>query len=232
MSMIKEELKLPRYLNLLSMIYAVIFISSVVMAHKIILLSDNIVISVSAFIIPITYVFLDAIAEVYGYDAARKIIWSTLFCELIFAVICSSLLLLPSPPQIDNQAAYQIVVGSLLRTFVGSFLGVVSGSFLNIFLISKLKIKYKGGFFILRCILSSMLGELIFTIVSICIIFIGTMPLVEVLQLIYTSYLVKLIFSVISVFPVSFLVMYLKRNEATDIYKSGVSFNPFKLESK
>ncbi len=224
--------KPARYLNLLSMIYAVIFISSVVMAHKFVLLGDNIVTSVSSFIIPITYVFLDAIAEVYGYDAARKIIWGTLFCELIFALICSGLLLLPSPPQMDNQGAYQIVVGSLLRIFVGSFLGVVGGSFLNIFLISKLKIRYKGSFFILRSMLSSMSGELIFTVVSISIIFLGTMPLGRVFQLIYTSYFVKLIFSLISVFPVSFLVIYLKRNEIPDVYNPGVRFNPFKLEDE
>ena len=217
-----------RYLSVLTMLYCTIALSSIVMTHKLLPIGHVLVTSVSTFIVPITYVLSDVIAAVYGYRIARKMIWTFLLCEFVFALICDSLLLLPTVSPIDTAIAYQIVVGPFMRIFLGSFIGVLLGSLINIYLITKWKILVKGRYFWLRSVGSSTIGELVFTVLSIEVIFFHQIPENTILQLMLTSYAFKVIFSIIVVFPATILVYFLKNKENIDLVGGSLNANPLK----
>lgn len=227
---IQYKVKSARYLLPLGMVYITIFISSVVMAHKLVPIG-GIVTSVSTFIVPMTYVLADTIAEIYGPGPAKQLIWWTLGCEFIFALICQGLLLLPSPEFLHNQAAYDHILGVLFRIFLGSTVGILVGSFVNVYFILKWKFKFQGRFFWLRSVGSSTIGELLFTVITVFIVFIGTMPFYRVVQLAYTSYIFKLLISPIDSGIAALLVLFLKNREKFSKSDSNneVNFNPFKL---
>ncbi len=51
----------------------------------------------SALIYPVCYALGDIIADVYGYSLSRELIWLNIYAQIIFGVIVSIALLLPSP---------------------------------------------------------------------------------------------------------------------------------------
>ena len=55
----------------------------------------GVVLSGATIVFPLTYLFGDIIAEVYGYETAKKLIWIALFSEFVFAIIIKSVINLP-----------------------------------------------------------------------------------------------------------------------------------------
>ncbi len=66
-------------------------------------------------IFPIIYIVNDVLAEVYGYEKARKVIFLGFFMNLV-AVICYQVTIwLPAPVFFENSYAFEVVLGSTLR---------------------------------------------------------------------------------------------------------------------
>ena len=76
-----KQFKPYKYLVLLSMLYVTALLASIILAHKLIVIG-GILGSAATFVFPVTYFCADIVAEVYGYDVSRRLIWSALFCEL------------------------------------------------------------------------------------------------------------------------------------------------------
>jgi uncharacterized integral membrane protein (TIGR00697 family) len=64
---------------------------------------------------PLSYVFGDVLAEVYGYARSRKVIWAG-FAALIFASFMSWVIVaLPPKPTWPYQAEYELIFGQTPR---------------------------------------------------------------------------------------------------------------------
>lgn len=211
----------------ISMLYFVCFIGSAILANRLILI-DGITGSAATLIFPITYLCSDTIAEVYGYKVAKQIIWSGLLCEIIFSLIMFFLIQLPAPKNWVLKNDYYIVLDPLLRICIASFVAMGLGAFINIYLLTKWKISFKGKMFWLRSFIASTIGELIFTVIADFIIFYGKISHGNLLSIIITSYLFKLIFAPLAVMAASILVIILKNIEQIDVYDYNTNFNPFK----
>lgn len=216
-----------KYLNILSMMYLVFFLSAAILAHKLVYFA-NYMTSVSTFILPFTFVLADVIAEVYGYRAARNIIWSALLCEFIFAMIMYIAVQIHSPSILDNTDAYKEVFGTFLRIFIGNFTAMILATFLNIYFLLKWKFLLKGKYFWLRSLFSSAIGEFTFTVTCVIIAFLGVIPTYSIPQLILTSFLFKCIFNPIAVMPATLLMTYIKARENIGTETDSIDFNPFK----
>lgn len=216
-----------KFLNFLSLLYFVFFLAAAILAHKLVYFGQYMT-SVSTFILPFTFVLLDVIAEVYGYSAARRLIWSALVCEFVFAIIMFIAVHIHSPSVIDNADAYKEVFGKFMRIFTGNFIAMVCATFLNVYFLIKWKILLRGRYFWLRSLGSSAIGEFIFTFTCVLIVFIGVIPAANIPQLVITSFLFKAIFNPLAVIPAAILSRFLKKKEG-DVLESSVDFNPFKL---
>src|SRR5579862_8095932 len=126
----------PNALTFLVMLYMTCMLIAYVVIYKLTTI-NTMIMSVGSFVIPLVHVILDIIAERYGYAVSKKIIFYSLTCQLIFAMVCYFLILLPSPDFWHYQAAYDQVLGKLPRVFVGSFLGTLIGLFINAQIISR-----------------------------------------------------------------------------------------------
>ncbi len=152
-------------------------------------------------IFPLIYIVNDVLAEVYGYQKARKVILLGFFMNLV-AVVCYNITIwLPAPVFFENSEAFSIVLGSTLRLLVASFAAYLVGSLVNARLMVFLKEKSEDKLFF-RCIVSTLAGEGLDAVIFIFIGFIGTMPLEALLLMIVAQALFKTIYEII-VYPLT-----------------------------
>ncbi len=217
-----------KFLIFIAMLYVVVLVTSNLMTYKIINVF-GIQMAAASLVFPFTYFAGDIIAEVYGYKVARALIWYSLIIIFLFATVTHFLINLPSPATFHNQEAYNFVLGPLPRIFMGDILGILIGSFSNVYVISKWKVLVHGKYFWIRSLCSTAVGAFVATLIAFIIMYSHVLPLSKIVELIFASYTVKLIFAVISVFPASIIVVILKRFEGIDVYDYDTNFNPFKF---
>lgn len=161
-------------------------------------------------IFPVIYIVNDILAEVYGYQKAKRVILLGFFMNLV-AVICYNItIIMPAPAFFTNSEAFSIVLGSTFRLLVASFAAYLAGSLLNAKVMVVLKKKYEDKLF-LRCIASTLVGEGSDAIIFIFIGFLGTMPLEALLLMIVAQALFKTIYEII-IYPLTrYVIGHVKR---------------------
>lgn len=219
------------YFPFLSMLYVTFLIISVFLDYKFIIIGSMIA-SSATFIISTTFFLNDIITEVYGYAKARSMVWSSLFCLLIFSCLGFLVTKIDSPLKYMHYSeSYSVVFNLMLRACIANFLAIVIGTFLNMYLISRWKIYVKGKYFWLRSLCTSFIGEVLYTIFVVSMVNIGIVHFRELIQILIISLLFKLVFNMIAVGPASFFCYVLKRKEGVDVYDYNLNFNPFRFSN-
>ena len=166
---------------------------------------------------PFAYVLGDVLAEVYGFRAARKAIWTGFGCLAFCALLFFVLGILPgeaSWEEATGSAAYSAVLGGIGSGGIvaASLAGYLAGGFSNAFIISKIKARMKGRMFWLRAMLSTLAGQLLDTVVFVSIASLtGVFPWGIFLSLVLTNYIIKCSIEAIVLPGTSALVRFLKK---------------------
>lgn len=178
---------------------------------------------------PLSYIFGDILTEVYGYKQSRKVIWLGFFMALLMAVIFMVVGALPSAPGWENQGAYDLILGLTPRIVLASLLAYSAGEFSNSYILAKMKIWTKGKMLWTRTIGSTIVGELIDSLIFIIIAFGGILPGSLIITLIISNYLFKTGIEILFT-PITYrVVKFLKKSEVEDYYDTKTNFNPFNL---
>lgn len=152
-------------------------------------------------IFPIIYIVNDVLAEVYGYEKARKVILLGFLMNLV-AVVCYNItILLPAPVFFENSDAFGVVLGSTFRLLVASFVAYLAGSLVNAKMMVVMK-KWDEDRLFLRCIVSTLFGEGLDAVIFIFIGFLGTMPFEALILMIVAQALFKTIYEIV-VYPLT-----------------------------
>lgn len=163
----------------------------------------------SIIVFPIIYIIDDVLAEIYGYQKARRVILLGFFMNLV-AVICFNIsIIMPVPPFFENVDAYSVVFGSTLRVLIASFLSYLTGSLVNAKVMVLLKEKYKNNLF-MRCITSTFVGGGLDAVIFIMVGFYGTMPLNAIVLMIIGQTLFKVIYEAILYPFTKYVISYIK----------------------
>ncbi|OEX92231.1 hypothetical protein A0K93_10760 [Corynebacterium sp. BCW_4722] len=111
------------------------------------------------FLFPISYVIGDVIAEVYGFKAARRAVF-TGFGIAVLAVLSFYIAIwLPAAEFYDMQDTFAAVLGLLPRIVVASLAGYVVGQLLNAWTLQKMKDRFGHDNLWARLIGSTIVGE-------------------------------------------------------------------------
>ncbi|CAM4376118.1 MAG: queuosine precursor transporter [Legionella sp.] len=214
------------YLHFLMMLFITFFIVCDSTAFRMTVLFGSSV-PVSGLIIPIVFALGDLIADVYGYQVSRKLIWNALICQFIFGIILTIAINFPSPEGNTNNIHYNLAFEHIIRTNITSCFSVSSGMFTNAFLMSKIKIWMNGKNFWVRTILSSSISEFVLCLVAYVILYGGLKELSEIWRIVLSVWYYKVIFAFIMAPFVSVLASFIKKKENVDFYDYGVNYNPF-----
>ncbi len=179
---------------------------------------------------PIIYIFGDVLTEVYGYKAARRVIWTGFLSALLMSVVFIIVGKLPAAADWVNQDAYDKILGLTPRIVVASLLAYFAGEFSNSVTLAKMKLWTKGRYLWSRTIGSTIIGEGIDTVLFVVIAFAGVLPASLLISIIISNYIFKVGFETIATPFTYFVVSKLKREERVDAYDHSTSFNPFSLK--
>ncbi|MBI4200790.1 MAG: queuosine precursor transporter [Chloroflexi bacterium] len=214
---------------LFAALFVTLLITSNIMAVKLILLQGR-VLPAAIVLFPITYILGDVLTEVYGLRYARRVIWLGFLCNLVaVGGFWIGGLLPPAPFWEEKQAAYQTILGYTPRLLAASFAGYLVGELSNSIVLSRLKLVTQGRWLWMRTIGSTVVGEGVDSVAFITIAFAGTMPDSDLMELVLTQWVVKVLYETAAT-PLTYAVVaYVKRREGIDMYDRQVSLNPFDL---
>jgi queuosine precursor transporter len=179
---------------------------------------------------PISYVIGDVLTEVYGYARARRCVWAG-FGGLIFMAFMSWVVVkLPPAEGWPNQAAYESVFGNTWRIVMASIAAFWAGEFVNSFVLAKMKIWTKGEKLWTRTIGSTVFGQAVDSIIFYPLAFLGTWETSQVVTVLITNWLLKVLWEIVLT-PVTYAVVgRLKRSEGVDVFDDGTDFTPFRTK--
>jgi uncharacterized integral membrane protein (TIGR00697 family) len=161
------------------------------------------VLSVGMIPFPVTFVLTDILNEFYGKRAARFVTLVGLGMALFaFAVIYIALGLDWAPLTRDPsytgtvENSFNNVFGGSQRILVASMIAYIIGQFLDITLFNLIKRLTQNRLLWLRATGSTVVSQLIDTVVVQFVAWTGVLPLEVIISIIFTSYVVKLLVAV------------------------------------
>lgn len=201
-----------RYYTTFLIIYLTLLYATVVMAYKPLKLF-SLIFPGGILIFPMTYFINDAIAEIYGYKVAKKIVFIGFVSQFIFVLLITLINLLPSPAFWHNQHSYNVVIDPLLRCVISMSIGITVGAWINTYFISKWKVMAHGRHFWIRSIGSSIIGETALSIIVFTLAFLNIMPFESLVILIISAWLFKIVYAIFMALVGSNIVIILKKKE-------------------
>lgn len=168
---------------------------------------------------PLLYVFNDIITEVYGFSASRRTIWLALIFNLTFSLLMYLIIKLPEGADWQEKEAFETIFTLSPRIMAGSLISYFLGELINSSIISHLKFKFKGQLFALRAIFSTFISSFVESILFGLIAFYGRIPDDELIKMIITLSLLKVLYEIV-VMPFTIIfVSHLKKVEQLDVYE-------------
>jgi len=210
---------------LLTALFVACLVAANIVAVKLIA-PFGLVLPAAIVIFPVSYILGDVLTEVYGYRAARRVIWLGFLANLIVVAAIALAQILPAASFWDGQAAFERILGQTPRILAASFLAYLIGEFANAFVLAKLKIATEGRWLWLRTIGSTLVGQGLDSAVFITLAFAGIIPPAGLAAAIVTQWLVKSAYEALAT-PVTYAVVgFLKRRDGIDVYDRDTRFNP------
>ena len=146
-----------------------------------------------AILFPISYVLGDVITEIFGFKKAKKVILIAFAMNLIAVFALFIVQLLPPGLGWENQGAYETIIGFMPRIVAGSLIAFVTGQILNAYVFVKIKEITKGKHLWQRAIGSSLVGDLVDTVIFTTIAFVGTISTTQFVGLLIIAYVSKIV---------------------------------------
>jgi uncharacterized PurR-regulated membrane protein YhhQ (DUF165 family) len=202
---------------------------------------------------PVSYVLGDVLTEVYGYANARRCVWVGFFAMIFMAFMSYVVVAMPPSPTWGCassgdpifadlvkthdagtvcQSTYVSVFGSTWRIVLASVVAFWAGEFVNAFVLAKMKIMTGGKRLYTRLWGSTFFGQAVDSAIFYPIAFLGTWETKDVVTVMLTNWLLKVLWEVVLT-PVTYAVVgFLKNREGVDVFDTDIEFSPFaKTES-
>jgi hypothetical protein len=176
-------------------------------------------------IFPLSYLLGDVLTEVYGFRAARAVIWLGFACNLVAIGAIQAAIHLPAAGfWEDNQDAYDLTLGTTWRIFVASLAAYLVGEFANATVLARMKVATRGRFLWTRTIGSTIVGEGLDSLIFITVAFAGTGA--GLLNPVVTTWLIKIGWETAATPFTYALVNFLKRREGVDVFDRETRLTP------
>lgn len=193
-----------RHLGTLTACFSVVLILSNIISAKLMNFFGY-PLDVGIFIFPFSYIMGDVLAEVYGYRASRRVIW-TGFSLLVFTIATIQLATFAPPaPGWNGQKAFEQTFGLVPRISCASLVGYLFGELANSWTLIRIKQRTGERKRYLRLIGSTLVGQAVDTTLFLGIAFGGVWPLDQLITAWIMGYAFKVVFE-IPLLPITYRV--------------------------
>jgi len=189
------------------------YLAANVMAVKVMDLFGLTMIDAGTLIFPFAYMLGDVLTEIWGFKTARKVIFLCFICNAIFMGATALAVLVPSPGYLaETAAAYDIVFAYMPRIVAASLSAFLVGSLANAWFMIKIRELTGRRLLWVRTIGSSVVGQLLDTVIFCVIAFAGVVTTRDLFAMIGTLYIVKIVVEAAGGTPLAYaLVGYLRK---------------------
>jgi len=157
-------------------------------------------VSVGIFFVPLLFLITDIVAEVHGKEKARDFVLVSIVALVFMLVMTAVSIAMPPNATWGNQEAYANIFGGTLRMILASLIAFVLSQLHDVWNFDLLKRMTHGKWLWLRNNVSTMISQLIDTVVFMFIAFYHLTPKFTagfIISLIIPYYLFKVVFALL-----------------------------------
>ena len=200
------------YLISLAVIFTTLLLTANISAVKIIAIgSEGIDAGIIAY--PLTFLISDVISEVYGRKTTTKIIWLGFLANLLMISIIYVAGILPSATFWNDQQSYDQILGAVPRIGIASMVAYLVSQNHDVLAFEMWKKVTGGKFLWFRNNASTVVSQGIDTTIFILIAFVGIYSFDDILNMIWITYLIKIVVAIIGTPLVYILVNIVRRKK-------------------
>ena len=185
------ELGKGRLFDIFLALFVALLLMSNISATKLIAGPLGLVFDGGAIMFPFTYILGDILSEVYGFRGARRAVFTGFGISLLASALFYLVSIAPPAAGDFISPAFAQVFGFVPRIVAASLVGYVLGQLLNAFVLVRIKGRTGERFLWARMIASTLVGELVDTMVFCTIAFAGLISGPEFLNYVLTGYVYK-----------------------------------------
>lgn len=198
--------------TVLSAVYCVLLLLDTLLEVKIINVL-GLELTLGTAIIAFVYVCSDCLVELYGFTRARLVMWLGFFLLGSSTLVLNLACYVPAIEGWEGNEHFNYLYNMSPRIALACLAAYVVGSYTNNYVMAKLKKVWKGKYFKVRAILSTVCGESIDAIVGTFGIFYGVLPLSNVITITCSMALVKIGIEALVLPVTERIVKYVRRLE-------------------
>jgi uncharacterized integral membrane protein (TIGR00697 family) len=167
-----------------------------------------------AFLFPLTYILGDVLTEVYGFRAARRVIYTGFGLGALAGLTFWVVQLAPAAAEWPNQDAFEAILGFVPQIVLASIIAFLCGQLSNSWTLVQIKKRTAEKKLWARLIGSTVVGEFVDTVVFTMIASLGRLSFEEFLNYFVVGYVYKTMMEIV-LLPITYRVISLvKRREA------------------
>lgn len=187
--------------------------------------------SAASLVFPATYLIITIITIAYGPKEAKKLVFQSVYINIIFGFLIGWLINLPSQNNFNNQAAFLFVFNDIFKLCVAHSIIAPASYLLNIYLLKKLKFLYQSKYFIIRTATSSLIAELFLTVFMVIYSWNGLQSPSRIVHMIFSTYSSKLIWAILGAYPALFIIKLIQKNSEQSVTEQMLAFSERKLNT-
>ena len=213
-----NQQRAENYLTLLACIYSGSLVLAAILASKIVVVGP-LVVPAGVLAYSLTFLITDVISEIWGKELAQKVVIGG-FVTLVFVFVITSISILWPPASFwPHQQAYETILGSSARIMIASLTAYLFSQHHDVWAFHFLRRVTGERFLWLRNNASTIVSQLLDSVIFITIAFYGVMPL---MPLILGQWVVKVGIAVLDT-PLVYLLVHLVRRRLPPV-NLGPSF--------
>lgn len=192
-------------------LYAGLTIGANIMAVKLILLGNLFVVPAAVVAYSVTFLLTDIVDEIYGRAEAHKVVMLGFVANMVVALAIYITTLIPAPQFVAGIGQmYDIIMRQTPRIFIASVVAYLISQNYDVWAFSFWKKVTRGRHLWIRNNASTMVSQLIDTVIFITLAFYGVVPNTALVGMILGQYVVKVIIALLDT-PFMYLAVYLER---------------------
>lgn len=156
------------------------------------------VVPLGVFFYPLTFAVTDVVSEAFGKRCARGVVWAGLWANLALLLVSAAVVAIPSVPFADDSAMVK-VFSSAPRLVLASVLAYLVSQHHDVWAFHLWKALTRGRLLAVRSFLSTSVSQLLDALVFMTVAFYGSFPVRDLAWMVFSQYLLKLLFALLSV---------------------------------
>lgn len=185
--------------------------------------------SISIFYFPFVYIIADVLTEVYGFAAARRVLWYTIVTQVIATLIFQFVVYYPPANTFSNDSSFRVVLEAAPQLVLFGTIAMFVGDISNNYVLAKLKILTRGKHLGLRFIISTLAGQSINTAIFYTFGLWGMLSTEFLLKSVIVGSIAKVAVEIVMLPMTIKISNWLKKEEKIDTFDQDTNFNPIKF---